>query len=240
MNDHIVIDCETLGSGRGQVVISLAALRFDLEDMDSTLELMEIIKERPLNVDKVSGVGISGQDMKTSDLIFIKIPLIESLRRGFTTAAGTIDWWMKKPLEQLEFNLATTSSTSTTSYLEYLSSWVKATASAHREGVEVWANSPRFDFEALEEYFARCNKEFPVHFRRERDIRTIRAFFKLPYPNFKEMGLESHNPIHDCFAQAIDMQKASAVLRDGESLRKSLSVSKPEEASSAELTPPTR
>lgn len=79
--------------------------------------------------------------------------------------------------------------------------------------IKGWANSPRFDFEMLEEYYRVLKKPFPIEFRNERDIRTVRAFFDLPYQDMKVLGLQAHNPIHDCFIQAYDVQRAHQIVR---------------------------
>lgn len=37
----------------------------------------------------------------------------------------------------------------------------------------VWANPPQFDIVILRNFFATCGEEWPMHWRNERDVRTI-------------------------------------------------------------------
>ncbi len=216
MKDQIVFDCETVGSGRGKAIISLAALRFDLADQQHTREVAsEMVAQRKV-IAEFNGVYFSSN----ADVIFVKFPLLDSLLMGFEADKTTLEWWGKKSEAHLKENLVLTPIGGICKILGHFDNWINEAKTDINEEIFGWANSPRFDFEMLEEYYKRCNKTFPINFRKECDIRTIRTFFKLPYrakEELKEIGLESHNPIHDCLIQAFDMQDAYARLVKGSS-----------------------
>jgi len=212
MKDQVVFDIETAGVGKGKVILSLAALRFDLEDRSGTEEFMKLVISHTNFIMGAPLTYASDPDVTKADLILIKFPLLDSLRLGFQTDESTLNWWGKQPESNLRSNIALTPIGGIESCLSYLSKWImESSKPCGREGIAAWANSPRFDFEMLKGYYDVLKIPFPLDFRRERDVRTIRAFFALPGTDVVELGLLPHNPIHDCFAQALDIQKAWAM-----------------------------
>ena len=211
MKDQVVVDCETVGVGRGKVIISLAAVRFDLQDRESTKVLIEKIKQLDDSCLKEKMIYSS------EDMIFMRLPILDSLRLGFTTDTGTLDFWGGQKESLFDLNLRMTPIGGVKTCLDFLDEWLDLGAkelgmNRQREGLKVWSNSPRFDMEMLEAYYDALARPFPVNFRDERDVRTIRKFFKIPYSDLKALGLTVHNPIHDCLLQALDMQLAHTMV----------------------------
>ena len=77
----------------------------------------------------------------------------------------------------------------------------------------LWANPPSFDIIILRNLFRVYNIEFPIHYTKERDFRTMKAFAK-------QMGIDYSAPYdertaHDAESDAICQAKAlQIILRD--------------------------
>lgn len=67
------------------------------------------------------------------------------------------------------------------------------------DGAEVWANSPSFDCEHLENAFDTIGMTEPWEFRDERDVRTLRS---LPCAAEVEMDGDEHDALDDAKYQA--------------------------------------
>jgi hypothetical protein len=109
----------------------------------------------------------------------------------------TVKWWMKQDEVAREYSF-----NGTASAMEAAAMMQQVLQDAD----EVWANSPQFDLTILRQWWKRMHKgNFPVHFRAERDCRTI-------FNESRRMGIElgnawlgtsvAHNPIDDAANQA--------------------------------------
>lgn len=77
---------------------------------------------------------------------------------------------------------------------------------------QCWANPPQFDLVILRNMFRGCGMErhFPVHYKAERDCRTLWNLAKAhglgPKLQHTREGLDKHNALHDAIAQARAVQ----------------------------------
>lgn len=72
----------------------------------------------------------------------------------------------------------------------------------HLEGF--WANPPQFDIIILRYLFDQCGKKFPVHYRKERDFRTLKQLAHAKGINYQAAyeGIDKHDAEADAIAQA--------------------------------------
>ncbi len=111
----------------------------------------------------------------------------------------TIDWWRQQDPQVLKKMFSGTDEPWRA--CDKMVNFVK-TYEKHLEGF--WANPPQFDIIILRNLFDRCGKKFPVHFRKERDFRTLKSFAhakKIDYQSAYE-GINKHDAVDDAVAQA--------------------------------------
>lgn len=141
MND-IMLDIETFGTSPGCAILSIGAVRFNLEgEVPSKYE---------------------------SEIFYAPIQIKSNLTYGLTMDPNTILWWMtqsdesRKKLikaEEFGYRLDTT--------LDLFSRWIK-----HSSVLSVWGNSNRFDCGILAYAFEKLGMEVPWNTKLERDMRT--------------------------------------------------------------------
>ncbi len=216
VKDNIVVDTETFGLKRGSMMLSLAAIAFDPDDPEA---MQRLLHHPVVRHDDWQGMILMNDlDPKESDLIVVRIPLIDSIALGMKADEGTVAWWRGKGSSLLDYNLLAGPLDGIRSGIEYFDNWL-ANKRQQVGKLKAWANSPVFDFERImRPYYEALGREFPIQFREERCVRTIRDEHKIPYRDMKEMGLRSHNPLHDCLIQAYDVNYARARMRVLETL----------------------
>lgn len=188
MND-VMIDIETLARSERAVVISLGAVAFDAEvpAPDGTEGLPMFY------------TAIQFEDQKDREI-----------------NAETVRWWMNQNADAQHAAFTTEASTNfhdgqmgTARALFGLREFIQFQAGADRK---VWAKSPSFDLNILENLYAEFNVSLPWTYSQERDVRTIisaAGVTNLP---------GAHEPIADCQVQISMVWDAYARLR-GEEIR---------------------
>lgn len=115
---------------------------------------------------------------------------------------STILWWMKQN-DRARYDLIDAETIPDTHAASLLASF----AAAHNPE-EVWANSPTFDLTILENWWERIfsskiTNPWPLHFRKYRDFRTIRALAKeCDELVVRTVPETAHNALSDAIAQA--------------------------------------
>ncbi|KPL28079.1 MAG: hypothetical protein AMJ72_05405 [Acidithiobacillales bacterium SM1_46] len=74
----------------------------------------------------------------------------------------------------------------------------------YKNAKEIWANPPQFDLIILRHLFDECGVKFPMHYRTERDFRTLKALAHqrgIDYQSAYE-GIDKHDAKDDAIAQA--------------------------------------
>lgn len=76
----------------------------------------------------------------------------------------------------------------------------------HLEGF--WANPPQFDIVILRQTFEVCDVKFPIHFRKERDFRTLKQLAHAKDIDYQAAyeGINKHDAKDDAIAQARAVQ----------------------------------
>ena len=115
----------------------------------------------------------------------------------------TIEWWRQQDPKVLEkmFSGKETPWAACALMTEFVRNYDK-----HLEGF--WANPPQFDIVILRQMFEVCGAKFPVHFRKERDFRTLKTLAHAKDINYQPAyeGINKHDAKDDAIAQARAVQ----------------------------------
>ena len=174
--EHLMLDIETLGTDPGAVILSIAAVEFELD------------------------TGKTGREF------FWKIDLEDSVRHGFNIDPATLKWWLGQNPEVLKQNIEIEKGGLANSQVEYVMQEICSLfLYSFSTDVKVWGNSNRFDMGILAPYFKATNSRLPWKYSCERDVRTLVSFAPdikgVVVVKAKEDGLDLHNPIIDCKLQ---------------------------------------
>ena len=133
----------------------------------------------------------------TEQEFYQRIDIDSCLNAGLTVSGGTIEWWLKQnESARLEIGKDTV-------HLQLaLSNFSKFLNSINVDNTKynIWGNPASFDIGIVSNAYDKCHTKIPWHYRNERDLRTLVAF----YPNIKDefptVGT-FHNPVDDCKTQ---------------------------------------
>lgn len=166
-----MLDIETLDNKQTSVIVSIGAVVFDFE------------KEG------------------TEEEFYQRIDIDSCLNAGLTVGGGTIEWWLKQnETARLEIGKDKYLLPDVLLNFSAFINGIIFTNGGKQSNVNVWGNPASFDIGIVSNAYTQCHIDQPWHYRNERDLRTLVAF----YPNIKDefptVGT-LHNPIHDCKTQ---------------------------------------
>lgn len=143
----------------------------------------------------IVSIGAVQFDMQSGEIgkkFYINIDLQSCIDAGLTLSASTIMWWMSqdKGAQQSLFDAPVSLSVA----LNSLEDWFVGLGDC-----EVWANSPSFDLNILDNAFSKFNMPTPWRFYNERDCRTLVAL----NPSIKKSITNdlAHDALSDCIYQ---------------------------------------
>lgn len=171
-----MLDIETLGTDPGAVILSIAAVEFDLE------------------------TGKTGKEF------YSKIQLEDSIKHGFEINPATLKWWLEQDPEVLKENITIPKGTEDLCTVKaVMSELIAHFEYVYAPKVHVWGNSNRFDMGILIPYL-RIITDKPIwKYSNERDVRTLVSFNPdikgEVLAQAKKDNLDLHNPIIDCKLQ---------------------------------------
>ena len=134
---------------------------------------------------------------RLGETFYRKINVESNRGRGRSIDQGTWDWWLDDQDADEDW---LRSGDDLGDVLPEFAAW-------YGNADEVWANSPSFDCEALEDAFGQLDYTEPWEFYEERDFRTLKS---LPIAPDIEMEGEEHHALDDAKHQA---HVASATLK---------------------------
>jgi len=195
----VMLDIETLGTGKDAAVVQIGAVVFE-----------------PLGGGKIrNGAGEVFSCMVDAD---------DALARGATVTMGTLRFWMNESQEarkrvfgpkNLDLSYGPSfegqAFGSTYQALQWLHQWPQAALGMNWEDFGgVWANGPTFDVSIIEGHYDRFGLPTPWHFSAPRDLRTL---LKLPrvggWPEKMDTtGFVKHHAPDDCVMQIMALQYA--------------------------------
>lgn len=123
------------------------------------------------------------------DEFYQEISVQSCQESGLTIDAGTLEWWLQQDDSVAEVLVGGRT------LVDVLGEFILYYGDAD----EVWANSPAFDCEMIEEACRAVGKQAPWDYSQKRDVRTVR---KLPGAVDVEMEGEEHNALDDAKWQA--------------------------------------
>lgn len=170
---HFMLDIETLGTAPGSVVLSVGAVKFDLES-----EILAPIVE--------------------CSPFYSVITLDSSLKAGCTVDGRTLNWWMQQSPEAREAVFNDPKAIPLRDAASAFAKW----SSDHAGPTAIWwAKSSPFDFPLLDVAFRRVGIPPIWNYRKLYDMRVISWLYeKVPvkYP----AGVTAHHALHDAWEQA--------------------------------------
>lgn len=173
MQNHIMIDIETMGKGDDAVITTIGAVVFDPNTGEHTSEFYCVTKMR------------------------------EQIDSGRYVDADTLKWWLEQSDEARQALFAPNAlpikeALRTLGVFVY-----KAKKNANVKKMKVWSNGSNFDIAILTNAYKQYDIEVPWHYRDVRDVRTIvdLASHLVQYGDVKFEG-EKHNALADAIHQA--------------------------------------
>jgi len=175
MMKDVMLDLETIGIGRDAAVVQVAAVRFDPF----------------LQVEGFAGLGaISTPEGSFNRRVSLMSPDLGSID------GPTLRFWLDQPERTRQQVFEHEGSKELRTVLGEFAEW-------YRGAERCWACPPGFDVRILNEAYKRLGFEkSPIHFRHERDFRTLRWIgnnLKVAEPEF--VGKE-HDALDDAHHQA--------------------------------------
>lgn len=132
---------------------------------------------------------ITGEIGKT---FYVNVDLQSCIDAGLTLSSSTIMWWMSKDKEAQNSLLNAPVSLSVA--LHSLEDWFVGLYDC-----EVWANSPSFDLNILDNAFGKLSMPLPWRYYNERCVRTLTAFN--PQVRKEMVNDLPHDALSDCLYQ---------------------------------------
>lgn len=143
----------------------------------------------------ILSIGAVSFDINTGEIgstFHVKVSLESCVRAGLKMDVSTVLWWLKQN-DDARRAVSDGVGMELKEALEQLERFIKP-------GVNVWANSPRFDLGILQTAYRLFDKNIPWDFRKERDVRTLVSY---DTETAKSIAFDGtlHNPVHDCIHQ---------------------------------------
>lgn len=144
---HVMVDLETLGTSKDSTVIQIAAKAFSLGSKEgfSELEVGDTFN-KTIDVSKMPELSVEG---------------------------STLAWWLSDKAELLRKLTVSNSDLSENSLFTLFDIWLTELG-AHGD-LFLWGNGIAFDNVIIAHKFEQYGRKYPIHFRNERDVRTIVA-----------------------------------------------------------------
>lgn len=169
----IMVDLETLGTDPDAAIISIAAVAFDLRS------------------------GAIGREFLTH------IDVGSNLQAARVVNPETLAWWIDGDNNEVFAKWCKEKKDPLPVALHQFELWLMDVIRDQRS-YQVWGNSNRFDLGLLANAYGGGDK-IPWNFYAERDVRTLSMFNEEEKAavkrEFKDLGIDLHNPIVDCKLQ---------------------------------------
>ena len=189
MLTDMMIDIETLGTGKDAAVISMGAVMFN----------------------PYTG-AVQPREDAFYGVLDINDPLIGVMD------PSTVAWWLTQS-EAARMAIARPENpASAKDFAEEFINWTKIQRRDYGDVEALWSNGPLFDERIMRRFFERVGRKFPVHFRRSACCRTRARFAReLGYDtraNHEFVGVE-HNALDDAISQCAWISDATQWLANG-------------------------
>ena len=169
-----MLDIETLGKDSDAVVASIGAVVFDPSDLSTGISKQWNIADLQNQVDM-------GRKMDVS----------------------TITWWMGQSKDAIDKTFDNKNSIATYDALEEFFKFcvIEDGNQWENKDVYIWGNGNMFDNAIMRSLYKTYRLNYPVPFRNDFDLRTIKWLFKDKLPTVANVGT-GHNAVDDAMWQA--------------------------------------
>lgn len=182
----LMLDIETLSTRVDAAIVSIAVLAFDPNG-------------DPRDLHSTHGSSHNWQEKGWQRNI---LPELDS-----HVDPETVRWWFTQPIQVRDQLLGTQRLHGVLPDLAFF------LEKAAPDGYErVWANGPAFDVAILDYWCDRLGLPRLFHFRKVRDLRTLRDVAQHPYKK-EDKSKNAHVALDDCYTQARIVQECFALLR---------------------------
>lgn len=171
---HISLDIETLGTGSDAVVASIGAVVFDPTDFSTGKSMQWNIADLQDQVD-----------------------------RGRKMDVSTITWWMVQSKDAIDKTFNNKNSVTTYQALVEFFDFclIENDKQLENKNVYIWGNGNMFDNVIMRSLYKTYDISYPIPFRNDFDLRTIKWLFKDNLPMVDNVGT-GHNAVDDAMWQA--------------------------------------
>jgi hypothetical protein len=186
---EVMLDLETLSVDSDAAIVSLGAVQFNLEDVDTDLDLLGNSRNR---------------------IMYGAIRIDDAMKWG-KVDAGTLRWW----LNQSEAARKIFAFGGPTEYLRtmlmFFNDFMKINDEQARN---LWGNGSGFDCVVIENAYKKQALEMTWRFTQQRDMRTIKELAKKINPNVNnELDIGTrHNALDDAIKQVLLVQRYYRVI----------------------------
>lgn len=185
----VMVDLETLGVDSDAAIVSLGAVRFNLEDTDTDLDLIA---------------------NSTGRVMYGVIRIDDAMKWG-KADAGTVRWWLNQHDDARSIFKFGGPTEYLRTMLIYFNDFVKID---DERGRNVWGNGSGFDCVILESAYKKQQLSTTWNFTQQRDMRTIKDLAKRinhKVNNELDVGVR-HNALDDAIKQVLLVQRYYRVI----------------------------
>ena len=186
---HIMLDLETLSSQRDAMIVSIGAVRFDLDNFT--------VAER-------------GSD----DEFYMIVNLEEKEGYSLRIDTATVKWWMQQ--DERARAVFKEQGDKLTTVLSEFNRFVRNNNLPHEaaENTLIWGNGATFDNVILRHAYEACGMAYPVGYRNDMCYRTVRKMFAHLniYTPDGPAGVILHNALDDARNQAAKLVRIFQIL----------------------------
>lgn len=183
--NHIMIDCETLGTTPGSAILSIGAVRFDPHAPDDPRQGLD--------------PGFLGQPYPTASTFYARIDRASCAALGLTEDKDTLAWWARQTPEARHEAFDAFPRRHIPEVLGELAEWITFHPHPFVRDTYVWSHGASFDIVLLEAAYRRMGYVAPWRFWNIRDTRTL---YDLADIRPERDARTHHHALHDAAAQA--------------------------------------
>ena len=185
MEQHLVLDLETLGTKTNSSILTIGALIFNPNSTD----ILDFVSEKTENSPSIS-------------TFYKKISLDSCESIGLEIDDATIKWWSQQNQEAQDEAFSDNDRFDIKEALLELNKFSKTCK-------KFWAKDPGFDCSILEYVAEKLSMGVPWQYYQTRSIRTIEDHI-----DFKSAKVNSHNALEDSLYEAASVQAFYKKLRN--------------------------
>ena len=138
-------------------------------------------------------------DVEPHSGLYLRLNVDEQSELDRHVDQGTLEWWAKQDEKIRNEALGDEDRVQLTEFVRQLNKWCVGLD-------ELWCQGPLFDYAILQNLYAQLNTPVPWNYWQIRDSRTL--FNMLPKDPRKDVQMDLHNALADCYFQAKSVQKA--------------------------------